>query len=162
MTMNADDLGNRIWELRTALLRLACAVLRNPQDAEDAVSQAVVRAFERLDTLRDDAAVRPWLMKITIRCCYERARRARREMPYQNLETLCPPVWSQEGGALVELIAHLPPGQREALVLYYYEGFSVEDIAYTLGVPRPTISMRLLRGRNRLRELIEQERSASL
>ena len=46
MPMSPDELGKRVWELRGTLLRLACAIVRSPQDAEDAVSEAVVRAFE--------------------------------------------------------------------------------------------------------------------
>lgn len=66
--MSPDELGRRVWELRGPLMRLACAIVRRQQDAEDAVSEAVVRAFESLPALRCDAAVRPWLMKITARC----------------------------------------------------------------------------------------------
>ena len=155
--MSPDELGRRVWELRMPLLRLACTILRNSQEAEDAVSDAVIRAFERLGTLRDEAALRPWLMRITVRCCYEHARRLRRERPCEDPELLCPPVQPQQESALTDLIARLPAGQREALLLYYYEGFSVEELACILGVPRPAASMRLSRGRRRLRELIETE-----
>ena len=44
--MSPDELGRRAWELRGPLMRLACAIVRRQQDAEDAVSEAVVRAFE--------------------------------------------------------------------------------------------------------------------
>ena len=54
-------------------------------------------------------------------------------------------------------IAQLPAGQREAITLYYYEGFSAQEVAQALGVPRPTACMRLSRGRKRLRWLIETE-----
>lgn len=57
--MSPDELGRRVWELRGPLMRLACAIVRRQQDAEDAVSEAVVRAFESLPALRCDAAVRP-------------------------------------------------------------------------------------------------------
>ncbi len=87
--MSPDELGKRVWELRGTLLRLACAIVRNPQDAEDAVSEAVVRAFENLSALRSDAAARPWLTRITVRCCYERARRSRRESLHEDVEPLC-------------------------------------------------------------------------
>ena len=90
--MSPDELGRRVWELRGPLMRLACAIVRRQQDAEDAVSEAVVRAFESLPALRYDAAVRPWLMKITARCCYDRLRRLRRETPCEDPEPLCAPV----------------------------------------------------------------------
>ena len=54
--MDREELGRQAWEMRAALLRLAMSILKRPQDAEDAVSDAIVRAFERLDTLRNDSA----------------------------------------------------------------------------------------------------------
>lgn len=155
--MSPDELGRRVWELRGPLMRLACAIVRRQQDAEDAVSEAVVRAFESLPALRCDAAVRPWLMKITARCCYDRLRRLRRETPCEDPEPLCAPVEPHGDGTLADLIAQLPDGQREAITLYYYEGFSAQEVAQALGVPRPTACMRLSRGRKRLRWLIETE-----
>ena len=121
------------------------------------MSEAVVRAFESLPALRCDAAVRPWLMKITARCCYDRLRRLRRETPCEDLEPLCAPVEPHGDGTLADLIAQLPAGQREAITLYYDEGFSAQEVAQALGVPRPTACMRLSRGRKRLRSLIETE-----
>ena len=155
--MDREELGRQAWEMRAALLRLAMSILKRPQDAEDAVSDAIVRAFERLDTLRNDSAVRAWLMKITVRCCYERARRSRRESLHEDVEPLCQPVWPREDGALLEQITALPDGEREALLLYYYEGFCVQDVAQVLGLPRPAASMRLSRGRRRLREMLQKE-----
>lgn len=155
--MSPDELGRRVWELRGPLMRLACAIVRRQQDAEDAVSEAVVRAFESLPALRCDAAARPWLMKITARCCYDRLRRLRRETPCEDLEPLCAPVEPHGDGTLADLIAQLPAGQREAITLYYYEGFLAQEVAQALGVPRPTACMRLSRGRKRLRWLIETE-----
>lgn len=98
--MSPDELGRRVWELRGPLMRLACAIVRRQQDAEDAVSEAVVRAFESLPALRCDEAVRPWLMKITARCCYDRLRRLRRETPCEDLEPLCAPVEPHGDGTL--------------------------------------------------------------
>ena len=103
--MSPDELGRRVWELRGPLMRLACAIVRRQQDAEDAVSEAVVRAFESLPALRCDAAVRPWLMKITARCCYDRLRRLRRETPCEDPEPLCAPVEPHGDGTLADLIA---------------------------------------------------------
>ena len=138
--MSSDELGRRVWELRGPLMRLACAIVRRQQDAEDAVSEAVVRAFESLPALRCDAAVRPWLMKITARCCYDRLRRLRRETPCEDPEPLCAPVEPHGDGTLADLIAQLPAGQREAITLYYYEGFSAQEVAQALGVSRQLVS----------------------
>ena len=119
--MSPDELGRRVWELRGPLMRLACAIVRRQQDADDGL------------------------------------RRLRRETPCEDPEPLCAPVEPHGDGTLADLIAQLPAGQREAITLYYYEGFSAQEVAQALGVPRPTACMRLSRGRKRLRWLIETE-----
>ena len=77
--MEQTTLNEAIWELHVPLLRLAMSILRHPQNAEDAVSQAVVTAYAKLPGLRDPAALKPWLMRITARCCYDQLRRRKRE-----------------------------------------------------------------------------------
>ena len=72
-----------------------------------------------------------------------------------DTKVLMRPILSRQEAE--DLIAQLPAGQREAITLYYYEGFSAQEVAQALGVPRPTACMRLSRGRKRLRWLIETE-----
>lgn len=159
--MDRERLGERIWELRVPMLRLAASILHDPHSAEDAVSQAAVNALSKAESLQREEAVKAWLMRITARCCYEQLRRSRREVAHEAPERLAePPVYAQERGTLFELIARLPDGQRQALVLYYYEGFSTQEIARILGVPRTAVSMRLSRGRRLLEALLKQEKGA--
>lgn len=66
------------WPYRAAMLRLAVSILHHPQNAEDAVSQAMLQALRRSHTLRDPSAIKPWLLKITARCAYDLLRREKR------------------------------------------------------------------------------------
>ena len=156
--MTRAQLDEKIWELHVPLLRLALSILRHPQNAEDAVSAAVITAYQKLDTLREDAALKAWLMRITARCCYDALRKTKREVlysePVETGETLfIEPVEETLYGKL----RRLPQGQAQVLVLYYYEGYSTAEIAQILGLPRPAVSMRMTRGRNRLKALLEEE-----
>jgi len=155
------ELDERIWELHVPLLRLALSILRHPQNAEDAVSAAVITAYQKLDTLRDDAALKPWLMRITARCCYDLLRRSKREVLYgEPLETGEALFIEPLENTLFGRLRQLPAGQAQVLLLYYYEGFSTAEIAQILGIPRPAVSMRMTRGRNRLREMLQEEELA--
>ena len=58
---------------------------------------------------------------------------------------------------LVLSIAGLPEKQRTALHLYYYEGYSIKEIAKTLGLPAATVGTRLARGRERLRQMLKED-----
>ena len=76
--MSPDELGRRVWELRGPLMRLACAIVRRQQDAEDAVQEALVRAWEKRDTLRDERYFDTWLMRVVINESKTLLRRRRR------------------------------------------------------------------------------------
>ena len=158
--MNRLQLDEKIWELHVPLLRFALSILRHPQNAEDAVSTAVMTAYQKLDTLRDDAALKSWLMRITARCCYDMLRKTRRELlygePVETGETLFIEPLEE---TLYGKLRQLPQGQAQVLVLYYYEGYSTAEIAQILGLPRPAVSMRMTRGRARLKAMLEEERA---
>lgn len=155
--MEREQLTQAIWEMHVPMLRLAMSILRHTQNAEDAVSQAVVSAYARCGTLRNPEALKPWLMKITARCCYDLLRRRKREV---LMESIPPPAAVFEeplGDTLFDKLQELPNGQAQVLLLYYYDGFSTAEIAAVLGLSRPGVSMRLKRGRERLREQLAAE-----
>jgi len=157
------ELDEAIWALHVPMLRLAASILRHPQNAEDAVSQAVITAYQKIDSLRNPAAFKAWMMKITARCCYDQLRRSKRELPSAD------PIPPETGlfaeplqDTLYAKLQRLSPGQARVLTLYYYEGFSTEEIAKILGVPRTTVSMRMSRGRAKLKAMIEEEESEAM
>lgn len=153
--MNKDELDRQIWELRVSLLRIAGGILRHSQNAEDAVSAAIVIAYQKLDTLRSEQSVKPWLYKITVRCCYDIEKKARRERP--TADALMPeqPLFASSTlDTLYELLDELPKHMARVLLMYYYEGFSTKEIADMLQMSRPAVSMRLARGRKRLKEML--------
>lgn len=84
------NLRDEIWLHRAAMLRLAGSILRHPQNAEDAVSRAMLLAVQKLGTLHDPSALKPWLMQITVRCAYDIQRREKRERLHMPLaENTC-------------------------------------------------------------------------
>ena len=152
------ELDEAIWACHVPMLRLAMSILRHAQNAEDAVSNAVSLAYQKIDTLRDPAALKAWLMKITVRCCYDLLRRRKREVllaePGADEAVLFEePVQD----SLYTRLQKLPQPQSQVLVLYYYEGYSTEEISRILGLPRPAVSMRMSRGRARLKAMLEEE-----
>lgn len=156
--MNRVEMDEAVWEMHVPMLRLAMSILRHPQNAEDAVSQAVVAAYQKIGTLRNPDAFRPWLMKITARCCYDYLRRRKREI--LSAEPVSPEIGvfiEPMEDTLYASLSRLPDGQSQVLTLYYYEGFSTEEIARILGIPRTTVSMRMTRGRAKLKTMIEEE-----
>jgi len=155
--LDKDMLAERLWRHRGRLLRLAMSILANAQDAEDAVSEAAVRAFRHRGELRDEEKALQWLLSIVARASYDlirkngRERRAAGEMPRAM------PVPVPATDSIYPLLFRLPAGDRQVLTLYYYEDMPAREIAAVLNVSAASVNMRLMRARRRLKAILEQE-----
>lgn len=151
-------MGQRIWENRISMLRLASSILHHAADTEDAVSDAVVRAFARVDTLQDVAKFKPWILTITARCCYDLLRRNKREVPQDVIESLTmQPAVSTSSFGVFDRIESLPAKYRQTMLLYYHDGLKAKEIATILDCPLSTVLMRISRGRQKLKKVLEME-----
>ncbi|TML13435.1 MAG: sigma-70 family RNA polymerase sigma factor [Actinobacteria bacterium] len=129
-------------------------------DAEDVFQEVFARAYEHLDALRDDAAVRPWLAQLTRRLCIDRLRSAARERPTgeEQLdlagsdETL---TMLEEALTVHEALAESPEHCREILDRFFARDESYRTIGEALALPAGTIASRISRCLARLRELLE-------
>jgi len=128
-------------------------------DAEDVFQEVFARAYQHLDRLRDDSAVRPWLAQLTRRLCIDRLRAAARELPVAEEELL---VGSEETLALLddaltvhEALAATPAHCREILDRFFARDESYKTIGQALELPAGTIASRISRCLGRLRELLE-------
>jgi RNA polymerase sigma-70 factor (ECF subfamily) len=141
-----------------ALFRLAMSLARDRVAAEDLVQETFVRAFERRDQYRGDAPVEAWLRRILHNLAVDRARRLSREVLVGNVEERWrDDAYTVDSEAVLEraqtreeledALIRLPFIYRSAVVLHDVEGWTVEQIATTVGVGRPAAKQRLRRGR---------------
>lgn len=133
----------------TRLYRAALAILGHPQEAEDAVQDAFVKYLEKAPADLENPGA--WLMRVLVNGCKSRLRMAwRRESPLpENL-----PAPEPEEREVVEQIFSLPPEDRTVLHLFYYEGWTTDEIAGLLGKRPGTVRSRLSRAREKLRKRI--------
>jgi RNA polymerase sigma factor (sigma-70 family) len=129
-------------------------------DAEDVFQEVFARAYQHLDGLRDDAAVRPWLAQLTRRLCIDRLRAASRERPTTDEELEL--AGSEETLNLLEealtvheALAETPEHCREVLDRFFARDESYKTIGEALELPAGTIASRISRCLARLRELLE-------
>ena len=144
-----EEFAAAVTEHSHGMFRAARSILDSDADAEDAVGEAVLRAWQSWDRLRARGAVRAWLLKIAVNCAYEQRRRDSRVIYTDELEPL--------PGGLWDAVLHLPEEQRAAVTLYYYEDLPVAEIARVLGVAQGTVKSRLGRARQRLKEQLQEE-----
>ncbi|MCI9671752.1 MAG: RNA polymerase sigma factor [Lawsonibacter sp.] len=143
------------WEMlvthnETRLYRAALAILGDPHEAEDAVQDAFVRYLEKAPADLENSSA--WLMRVLVNGCKSRLRLAWRRVG--PLPEMLPTPGPEERQELEELFA-LPPEDRVAIHLHYYEGYSTDEIAQILGCRPGTVRSRLSRARDRLRKLLE-------
>jgi RNA polymerase sigma factor (sigma-70 family) len=129
-------------------------------DAEDVFQEVFARAYQHLDKLRDDAAVRPWLGQLTRRLCIDRLRAASRERPVSDEELESADVddtLAQLEEALIvhEALGEVPDHCREILDRFFARDESYRTIGEELDLPAGTIASRISRCLTRLREVLD-------
>ena len=132
---------------KQTLYKVARSYLHSDADAADAMGDTVLACWEKLPQLRQPAYFRTWLTRILIRKCQDILRQRRRVVP---LEGTPEPAGEEPGHARAEFLAlldSLDEKYRTVLLLYYGEGFSVDEIAQILGLNRETVKTRLKRAR---------------
>ncbi|MBQ8962362.1 MAG: RNA polymerase sigma factor [Clostridia bacterium] len=148
------DFIQRVRACERRLYRVARTMLPQECDCEDAVQEALLRAWDRRETLRQEAYFDTWLIRILINQCKTFYRRRPPE-PAELTEDI-PQVTSEETPLLEELMA-LPRKQRVTLELHYIEGYSVAETARILRLPEGTVKWRLKRGRELLKQSLNRE-----
>jgi RNA polymerase sigma factor (sigma-70 family) len=129
-------------------------------DAEDVFQEVFARAYQHLDKLRDDSAVRPWLGQLTRRLCIDRLRASTRERPAAEgeLDTAVADdtlAMLDEALAVHEALAAVPEHCREILDRFFARDESYRTIGEALDLPAGTIASRISRCLGRLRQLLE-------
>ena len=139
------------------LHRLARLTTRTPEDAEDALQDAMLSAHRSAGSFRHDAAVGSWLYRIVVNACLDRLRRLQTH-PTAPLEDVysVPERTAQVDTALCvhRALMRLPVEHRAAVVAVDMQGYSVADTAALLGVAEGTVKSRCSRGRVRLAHLL--------
>jgi RNA polymerase sigma-70 factor (ECF subfamily) len=150
---------------RDQLWAVALRTTGDPEDAADAVQEALISAMRHAASFRGDAKVSTWLHRIVVNACLDRLRR-RAAHPTSPLpdddhapSTTRDDYAARDTAADVQAaLATLPPEQRAAIVLVDIEGYPVDQVAAMLEVPSGTVKSRCARGRAKLVPLLSHLR----
>jgi RNA polymerase sigma-70 factor (ECF subfamily) len=140
---------------RDRLWAVALRTLGDPEEAADALQDALLSALRAAGRFRGDSAVTTWLHRIVVNACLDRVRR-RRARPTVPLDAPghepgpVPPVDVATALDVRAALTRLPVEQRVALVLVDVQGYSIAEAAAVLDVPEGTVKSRCARGRARL------------
>lgn len=143
------------------LFGAAFAVLKNAADAEDAVQDALIKYHQSDLQFEDEEHIRAWLF----RCTINRAKDMRRsffrshKVSLENYENYVNTLSfeTREDGQLFETVMSMPYKERIVLQLFYYEDYSIREIASVLDIKEDAAKKRLSRARKKLKEILEEE-----
>ena len=144
-------------------MAIACRILRDADQAEDAVQAALITAWRELRTLRDSERFEPWLHRILTNECYAEARRRRRWS--SDIRVVPVAETSEPGGILTvddrdqldRAFRRLTLEQRAILVFHHYLGLPLPEVADRLGIPFGTAKSRLHYATSALRASLEAD-----
>lgn len=153
--MNRDEFAAQVLAAEKTLYHVSKSILKNDDDCADAVQEAILIAYRKLHTLRDERFFRTWLCRILINVCYKMARERKRVV---SLEDYMAERAGEPGRPdLYEAIMALPEDMRLVVVLHYVEGFKTAEVAAVLKIPEGTVKSRLSRARRELRAALNEE-----
>jgi RNA polymerase sigma-70 factor (ECF subfamily) len=152
------------------LFGVARLILRDPDRAQDAIQEALVLAWRDVRALRDADAWDAWLNRLTVRACYRWARKVRRRdvvelhvLPDEDTQ-----ISGDFSNAVLDrdqmgaALARLPVDQRAVLVLHFYLGLPLTELAGILDIPVGTAKSRLNRGLSAMRTAMGADRPAHI
>ena len=140
----------------TTVYRVAYSYMKNQYDSEDAVQETFLRLMRQTKPMKDETHLKGWLIVTVSNVCRDMLRRRAREPVALELYTE-PAKESPQIDELMEAILRLPEKYKTAVYLYYYEGYSVKEIAELLDSVPNTVKSWLKRAREQLRELLEED-----
>jgi RNA polymerase sigma-70 factor (ECF subfamily) len=150
------------------LYAAARLILRDPDRAEDAVQETLVRCWRDLPTLRDVERFDAWLHRIFLNACYAELRTAKRQsievqIPEMQLPTVSDTQAATADRELIERgLRRLGEEHRTVIVLHHYLGLPLPDAATAMGIPLGTAKSRLHRATQALRAALDADSRARL
>lgn len=155
--MTEQEYIRRAEALKQRLYRTAALYLSSESAAVDAVDEAIYKGFCAYKKLRRPEFFDTWLTRILINVCNMELRRRKRELSMEELPETA--LEQFDALPLKEAIRLLPRNLQEVIILRYFTGFTLEETAQALDIPRGTVTTRQKKALSLLRlELTDNEK----
>lgn len=155
--MNKETFSEMVLDAEGSLYRVAKSILHNDEDCADAIQNGILKAYQKLDTLRNDRYFKTWLTRIVINECYHIIRDTEKHVSldgYPGWDVHATYMVEDESYVLSELM-QLDDKYRIPIVLHDIEGYSAKEIGKILNLSETNVRNRIFRGKAVLRVKLE-------
>ena len=153
--MTNEAFTEAIIRMTPTLYRIARGQLMIEADQQDAVQEAIRRSWEKRGSLKNEAYLQTWVIRILLNACHDIQRRGKREYPVSEIPDR--PPEAEDYADLRSALFQLKDKLRVPVILHYIEGYDVKRVSEILKIPVSTVKTRLMRGRSQLRDILKEE-----
>ncbi len=136
-----------------SMLKTAFSLLKSTDDAEDAVQEAFIKLLTKAPEFENDEHRKAWLLRVTVNISKNMLKSARRK----NLSLTEEIPYSEKNDDVLPYVLSLDEKYRVVIHLYYYENYSIKEIAEILSLPAATVGTRLSRARKMLEKSLKED-----
>lgn len=145
------DIRDVVMKYSNMLYRICIVILCNEQDVQDAIQDTFCRYLEKRPDFHDEEHEKAWLIKVATNICRDMIR-FRIRHPKISIEEVENTLAAPEDREILKELLELPVKQKTAIYLHYVEGYKVKEVANILGITESAVKLRLLRGREQMRQ----------
>ena len=145
---------DNIKNLENGMYRLSYSILKNEEDAQDAVQEAIYNAYKKLETLKDKRKLKSWIYKIVTNTSFEILRNKKNYIDIEQENIAAEKIDIDTNLTLWKAVQGLEQPYRTTITLFYYEDMSIKEISEITGSKVDAIKKQLSRGRDKIKEVI--------
>lgn len=158
--IDKEEFCNKIKQCEVSMYYLAYSIVKNKDDASDVINESILKAYEKLDKLKNEEVFKSWILRIVHNTAIELIRKNKDVI---NIEEVNNTLEVKESSdvetklTLRDAINKLKNPYREVIILFYYEDFSTEKISKITNSNIFTVRKQLSRARKQLKTILKEE-----
>ena len=146
------------------MFRIAMSILGNKDDADDAVCETVVKAYENIHKLKNCKFFKTWIIRILINQANAAHKKQSKVIYLHNVDAVNEPQYEDDydlgSDELSDAVASLGAEYREVITLHYFQDMKIKDVAKVLGIPQGTVKWRLSEAKSKLKKELSKSRTS--
>lgn len=154
--MEKEEFIQCIRENKGKMYAAAYSILKNHSDVEDVIQDAIINAYRKINTLKNDEKFSSWMMRIVINQSKMYIRKNSRLQFVESMEQEREQITEADDVNIWDLVMSLKSELSTVVILYYAQGYKVKEISEIMKIPEGTVKSRLAKAREILKKELEE------